>query len=480
MEDKEKVNIFDGIWAFFASVKLAIVLLFLLAVTSIIGTVVPQESPKAIQFLGKVFGDNTAPAVYNIFLKLDFMDMYHSWWFVTLLVLFCVNLTVCSLEKIPRTWKLVKTPVKPMAKNVLETLPVKKEITLKTSLDIARDEFSNAFRASKYDVKEAAEEDGIQLYSEKGGYSRLGVYVVHLSILLIFVGAIIGARFGYDGSLNLPEGGGSDVVYSRSGEPIPLDFKIGCNWYKTDYYKGSDTPQEFSSELVILENGKEVLKKVIEVNNPLTYKGITFYQSSYGIVPDAVGIFVLKVSANGGAEKTMRLQQGESFEIPGLKIKGTIMDFSPALGRDPQSGALTTYSDSLVNPAVSIRFDMEGSDGFTGWILKRYPETGIIKDLGLNIEFLDYWGVEYTGLQVSKDPGVIIIYIASIVMVLGLYVAFFLSHKKLWIRIAPAGKGSVKVNIGGSASKNRLALERQAEHILAGAAAAIEGRLKKI
>ena len=64
-------------------------------------------------------------------------------------------------------------------------------------------------------------------------------------------------------------------------------------------------------------------------------------------------------------------------------------------------------------------------------------------------------------------------------MALGLYAAFFLSHKKLWIRITPVGKGSVKVNIGGSASKNRLALERQAEHILARATAAIEGRLKK-
>jgi len=64
-------------------------------------------------------------------------------------------------------------------------------------------------------------------------------------------------------------------------------------------------------------------------------------------------------------------------------------------------------------------------------------------------------------------------------MTLGLYVAFFLSHKKLWIRIAQAGKGSVKVSIGGSASKNRLALERQAEHILSRATAAIEGRTNK-
>lgn len=475
---EEKVNIFDRIWNFFASVKLAVVIIFILAVTSIIGTVVPQESPKAIQFLGRIFGDNTAPTVYNIFLRLDFMDMYHSWWFVTLLVLFCVNLTVCSLEKIPKTWKLVKMPLKPLAKNVIDTLPVKKEVTLKANLETVKNELLNSFRASKYDVKEAADEDGIQLYSEKGAYSRLGVYVVHVSILIMFAGAIIGARFGFDGSLNLPEGSASDVIYSRSGETIPLGFRIACNWYKTDYYKGVDAPQEFSSELVIIDNGREVLKKVIEVNAPLTYKGITFYQSSYGVVPDAVGTFILKVSTDRGAAETLRLKQGESFEVPGSKVRGTIMGFSPALGRDPQSGDLITYDDKLVNPAVSIRFDVGDSNSFTGWVLQRYPETGIINDAGLRVEFLDYWGVEYTGLQVSKDPGVIIIYLASIVMVLGLYTAFFLSHKKIWIRIAPAGKGSVKVNLGGSASKNKLALERQAEHLLSRAVAAIDGSNK--
>jgi cytochrome c biogenesis protein len=482
LTNKAEKNIFDIIWGFFASLKLAIVLILLLAVTSIIGTIIEQnvEPAKNIQLLARMFGDNAAPTIYNIFVKLDFMDMYHSWWFVALLVLFCINLSVCSLEKLPRTWRLISTPMKPMAENVLKTLPVKRELSLKRGLAVVKDEFLNTLSESKYRVLEATEDNGIQLYSQKGGYTRLGVYVVHLSILLIFLGAIVGARFGYDAFINLPEGRASEVVYSNSGEGIPLGFTIHCNWYNTDYYKGIDTPQEFQSELVIVDGGREVLKKIIEVNNPLTYKGITFYQSSYGMIPDAIGEFRLRVSPDGLNARTLRLHLGESFEIPEDNIKGTIVDFSPALGRDPQTGALTTYSETMVNPAVKIQFEIKGTeeDVFTGWILKRYPDTGVLRG-GQKIEFLDYWGVEYTGLQVSKDPGVPIIYFACIIMALGLYIAFFMSHKKLWVLITTESSGkknNVKVTVGASANKNRLGFEKEIEDILSKALLAIEER----
>jgi cytochrome c biogenesis protein len=310
---------------------------------------------------------------------------------------------------------------------------------------------------------------------------------VHLSILLIFVGTIIGARFGFDGFLNLHEGGESDVVYTNAGERVPLGFTIKCNWYNTDYYTDSDTPQEFRSELVIFDGGREVLKKVIEVNHPLKYKGITFYQASYGMIPDAVGEFILKVTPNGGQGDTIRLQFGESFEIPNTNIRGTIVDFSPALGSDPITGKLITYTETMVNPAVAINFEIGGSgddaakNKFNGWFLKRYPEIGILPG-GHKIEFVDYWGVEYTGLQVSRDPGVGLIYFAFTIMTLGLYVALFMSHKKIWVSLTPDTSGKrdfVRISIGGSANKNRFSFEKEIEKILSRASRAIEERSKK-
>ncbi len=487
MGNKEKISVFDEVWNFFASVKLAIVILIILALTSIIGTIIPQQAKKAIQFLTKIFGDNTAPTVYNLFLKFDFMDMYHSWWFITLLLLFCINLTVCTLERFPKTLRFVKTPLRPLKENVIRALPVRKELKVKSDFKTTKDEILNSLNTSGYRAFEATEGDGVQLYSQKGKYTRFGLYIVHLSILLIFVGTIIGARFGFDGFLNLHEGGESDVVYTNAGERVPLGFTIKCNWYNTDYYTDSDTPQEFRSELVIFDGGREVLKKVIEVNHPLKYKGITFYQASYGMIPDAVGEFILKVTPNGGQGDTIRLQFGESFEIPNANIRGTIVDFSPALGRDPITGKLITYTETMVNPAVAINFEIEGSgddavkNKFNGWILKRYPEIGMLPG-GHKIEFIDYWGVEYTGLQVSRDPGVGLIYFAFTIMTLGLYVALFMSHKKIWVSLTPDTSGKrdfVRISIGGSASKNKFSFEKEIEKILSRASRAIEERSKK-
>ncbi len=526
--EKEKTTIFDKIWNFFASVKLTIFILIALALTSIIGTIVEQQAEPAtnIKLLAKFFGDSTAPTVYNIFVKLGFMNMYHSWWFVSLLVLFSINLIVCSLERFPKIWRFVNTPLKPLDENVVKTLPIKRELSLKTSLNTVREGILNSLTASRYRVLESTEGGVIQLYSQKWRYVRLGLYLVHLCIILIFVGAIIGARFGFNGYINVAEGQGAPFAFLRT-EPLtqveraereqilnvmestqgdsalaaknlgitqdvldgkfrkygikPLGFIIKCNWYNTEYYSQTDMPQEFQSELAVIENGREVMKKVIEVNSPLTYKGVTFYQSSYGMIPNAVGTFIVKTVSKTGAEETLNLKFGQSFIIPGTNTRGTIVNFSPALTRDQNTGELITYSENMVNPAVSIEFDSPGTGRFTGWILKRYPETGILPD-GSQIKFMDYWGVEYTGLQVSKDPGVWLIYIASVVMTLGLYVAFFMSHKKIWIILRPetsGKKGAVRITVGGSASKNRLAFEREIDRILSRASQTIEGGSKK-
>jgi len=479
MEDKEKKDIFESIWSFLASVKLAVAVFIVLALSSIIGTIVEQQAEPArnIALLAKFFGDSAAPTVYNIFAKLGFMDMYRSWWFVSFLILFSINLIVCSIDKLPKTWKLIQLPLKPMAENVIRTLPIKKEIKTKATVAAAKDEFLNILKSSGYTVMESTEEHSVQLYCHKGKYARLGVYVVHLSIILIFIGAIVGARFGFGGYLNLPEGQASDVAFTREGKTIPLGFSVKCNWYDTKYYEEMDTPREFESELVILEDGKEILKKVIEVNSPLTYKGITFYQSSYGMVPNARGYFALTVTPVSGRPNTLWLRFGDRFEIPGTDISGTIVDFSPALARDQNTGQLITYSENMVNPAIGIQFSNAGQGSFKGWIFKRYPQTGIMPG-GHSIRFDDYWGVEFTGLQVSKDPGVGLIYFACIIMAIGLYVAFFISHKKIWVHItheAPGGKGPVRISVGGNTSRNRFTFEKEIDHITSRASQAIEG-----
>jgi len=76
------------------------------------------------------------------------------------------------------------------------------------------------------------------------------------------------------------------------------------------------------------------------------------------------------------------------------------------------------------------------------------------------ISYVDYWGARYTGLQVTKDPGVWIVYTGFILLCVGPVIAFFGSHRKVWVRIQE-GKGQAAVLVVGSSNRNRLAFERE-------------------
>lgn len=467
--EKTNKGIVDKIWDFFASVKLAIVIFAVLSVTSIIGTIIEQnaEPERNIKLLAKFFGSSKAPTAFKIFDSLGFMDMYHSWWFITILLLFATNLIICSIDRLPKILKLVKEPVKPLSEDHFKGFGIKREIVLKGKPEKVKVTIESAIKKTLgLNPSEIREEKGYQLFSEKGNFTRLGVYITHFSILIILIGAIIGIFFGFKGFLNLPEGEVSDVAFTRNGQEISLGFHIRCDDFNVDFYGNSDMPKEYSSILTVIDNGQEVMKKRIEVNDPLKYKGITFYQSSYGIVPGSGerSFFILRITPSGGKTEEVRLRFGETFKIPNTEMTGKIEDFSPAIAFDQTTGRPFTYAEQMSNPAVYISFSEKGKPKYSGWILKRHPGTWNLPE-GHIVEFVDLWGIQYTGLQVRRDPGVWVVYLGCIVMAIGLYIAFFMSHKRLWVRLIEENN-STKVIIGATANKNRQAYERRIEKML--------------
>lgn len=461
--DEKNKSIVDKIWDVFSSVKLAVVVFSVISITSIVGTVIEQQAQpeRNIKLLAKFVGEDFAPAAYRILDTLGFTDMFRSWWFMALLFIFIANLIVCSIERLPKIWKVVKEPIKPLTPERLKTMSIKREIVLKEKADKASEHAGTVLK--KHGLAAAVRQEGgaFQLYAEKGRYSRLGVYVTHLSILLILGGALIGMLFGFNASLNLPEGSASAIAYKRNEAQIPLGFEVRCDNFNVSFYGNTDTPKAFKSWLTILEGGKEVMKKVIDVNSPLHYKGITFYQSSYGYSPSRDSIFKFAVTSNNGEKQDVNIKFGESFSIPGTAVTGRVVDFSPALGVD-ESGKLYTYVEMMNNPAAFVEFWENGKMKYRQWILARVPQTWKVAD-GI-VEFEHLWGAQYTGLQVRKDPGVWVVYLGCLVMALGLYATFFMGHERVWMWLKDE-KGGAKVLIAASANKNKLSLEQKIERI---------------
>ncbi|QWV96832.1 cytochrome c biogenesis protein ResB [Geomonas nitrogeniifigens] len=440
MTTTNKRGFAQEVWDFFCSLKLSIFLLIGLALVSIIGTVI-QQGPQR-EYLATL--SETKIRLYS---ALGFFDMYHSWWFILLLYLLTLNLICCSIKRLPRVWKVVSEPVLVMDDGFEKSLVNVKDLKLKGSKEELKSRME-AFLRAEFAAPVITEKDGeYHLFAQKSPWCRLGVYVVHLSIIVIFVGALIGSFFGYKAYTNIPEGGAISQVQTQSGKMIPLGFDVRCEKFSVSFYD-TGAPKEFRSVLTVLENGQPVpgfQNRPIIVNDPLTYKGITFYQSSYG-QSDEGSLYHLTVrDRKGGAPVKLNARQGERVALPGgafLSVMEATMDVRPFMRGFDGPGAQVEFTPAGGNPQPFVIL----SDKYESFNAQHGGDLLITFD-GMDQKF-------YTGLQVAHDPGVWVVWFGCFLMVLGICMAFFMSHKRVWARVTDSG-----VTLGGSASKNPAGFE---------------------
>ncbi|WP_298267827.1 cytochrome c biogenesis protein ResB [Geobacter sp.] len=435
----------QALWDFFCSLKLAIFLLILLAATSIIGTIIPQGQlrPEYLQTISE-----TKLKLYS---TLGFFDMYHSWWFMLLLYLFTVNIVACSIKRLPRVWKIISEPTLIMTDSFEKSLSVTHDLRLEGDTVTLRDRMV-AFLKAEFAAPVVTEHDGeFHLFAQKAPYSRLGVYVVHLSIVVIFIGALIGSFLGFKGYVNITEGGSVSSVQTFSGQRIDLGFTVKCDDFKVSFYD-TGAPKEFKSLLTVMDNGRVVIdKRPVIVNDPLTYKGITFYQSSYG-QDEAGGIFYFTVrDRKGGTPVKVSAGYGEKKLLP----DGSTMQVLEA------TQEVSQFVPQFSGPAARIEVTPKGGEPVSFIVFKNFPAFDEQRGGALVFTYDGSDEKMYTGLQVAKDPGVWVVWTGCFMMVAGCCMAFFMSHKRIWVRVR---KGHV--TIGGGASKNPAGFQLMFDEIV--------------
>jgi cytochrome c biogenesis protein len=200
------------------------------------------------------------------------------------------------------------------------------------------------------------------------------------------------------------------------------------------------------------------------VNGPLTYHGVTFYQSSYGTIPEARGKILLNVRQKNSPVsmgEVVAIDPGASAYVASIDRTIKVVGFSPYGVRDPASGQVMFYrsqNDEYINPTVEIEVYNGKTPVFKTTVMKTDPAQPPLPE-GYAISYSGYWGTRYTGLQVTKDPGVWVVYTGFILLCIGPLIAFFGSHRKLWIRIQDR-QGHVVVMVAGTANRNRMGFER--------------------
>ena len=437
----------------FRSLKLTISLFILLAILSIIGTLITQNATRTeyIQRYGI--------RLYEVLNFFNLFDMYHSWWFSAILLLLVINLIACSVHRFPGVWSQISRGIGStgLEDSMLKTLPyVEKVQMMSKAANKAAEEIQSLLKKRFGNPMRIETESAITLFSEKGKFSRLGVYITHLSLLIILIGGLTGSLYGFKGHVEILEGEAVNQIFLKTRDEEvskPIDFSVRCDDFNITYYdfpgRKEKHVKEYTSALTILEDGKEVLRKTIQVNHPLHYKGLAFYQSSYGSLND----ITLGVQRKDAKEKVLlKGLEGETIPIPNSTAVVRLLKYAPQVHNFGEGVQLVLFKPNQEPRAF--------------WVLKDFPKFDPQNNNDFILTFEGVTSKEYTGLQVAKDPGVWIVWIGSGLMIFGLIVSFFFSHQRVWIRIPKSS--DKEIILAGSANKNRVGFEKTFGHLIEG------------
>lgn len=499
-----RLSSIDRLFAFLSSLKLAIALIILLAATATIGTLVVQAPLAEPGQIERTY----APATIKLFALLGFFDVYHSWWFVALLTLLGLNLIFCSIDLWPGARRYFTHPKRDATEAYLQAQPFKERIELDVAGPEAESTLVSVLR--RHGLRPALSEfrDRRVYFAEKHRWWRLSVFIIHSSLLVIFAGGIIGARLGYEGIVRLTEGEKTDRFMLREVQnlrPIPLGFQLECRSasfvFRDDLQNFVPDPlnaqhvqepglvKAWYSDLVVYDQGRQALARRIEVNKPLVYGGLKFYQASFGITAEVEKITVgyRKKGVENTAVGTIDVPAGQTVKVPGTDMSLRIAQFIPDFVMTDQGPASRTrrYWDAdYSNPGALLEVIKDDGARVLNWIFLRADLRDIHKPAEIDY-ILSLQGIEpryYTGLQVAHDPGVPIVYTGFVMFAISLLLRFNFSHNRYWLLIAPADAG-VKVILAGHPARNRGAFEKGFNKLaeeLRRQAAALEAEISRV
>lgn len=451
---KKEQSISDQIWQFFCSVQLAVYTLVLLAATSVIGTVILQNGTPQ-QYL-REYG----PQLYNIIKVFDFDDMYHAWWFLALIMILCINIVVCSIERLSNTWKIIFPKKVSFSKDRFRKLKNIESFSMASDRKTLADRFGKVMGKRFSTILTEETENTSIIYAEKNRWTRFGVYIVHVSILFLLIGALLGAMFGFKAHLNLDEGKSSTVAFrSKTNAPIPLGFEIRCDDFDVQFYD-TGSPKEFKSILTVLKGGKEIFTEEIRVNHPLRYKGINIFQASYGTVPsDQVVLDIVRLSDNTVITKEMKV--GDAMDLPDGQGRFLLEGFSNH----------SDFRNQDLGPAFIGKVIPVDGEAFNIQLPLRFSKFDRMRKGTFAFVINKTVEKHFTGLQITRDPGVWYVYVGFILMILGCWITFFMSHQSFMIEIQSSEKGESMVSLSGTSNRNSQGIKLKINkliHILKG------------
>lgn len=387
---------------YLGNLTFSIVLLLIISLISILGTIIEQDhtleyyQEKYPVHTGNIFALN-----WKVIEQLQLNQIYNSWLFLALLLIFSLSLIICTFS------------------TQLPSLKNARQWKFKTSISSNKQLYSqkyNLFRSfstigcymnqSEYYIFYQKH----YLYGYKGLQGKLAPIFVHLSILLLLFGSVTSLLTSFSIQEMVPSGemfNFQNIINSGTLSSIPDNISGRVNNFEINYYPNGSIKQFYSSITLRDNIDQQVKKQSISVNDPLYFKGLTIYQTDWQI-----------------SGMRVEINDQESIQIPVRKLenKNQIYWFATL-----QYNKMNSYSFIISSIDGNIAcYNREGQ--FLHFLQVKQRNT------------VDYVPIKITdiltstGLQIKQDSGVRIIYLSFLLLMLSI-VTSYISYSQVWLTI---------------------------------------------
>jgi len=385
-----------------ADLRFAIIILLVIAFSSILGTLIEQDQSIEIYKLNYPL---TNPAFgflsWDLILKYGFDHVYKTWWFIFLIFLFGTSLLICTfLQQFP-SLKIARR---------CQFLKTKQQFNkLKISQTISSAKLNGLLLKLKNNHYSIFHQKNI-IYCYKGLIGRIAPIIVHFSMILILIGSVIGAVGGFKAQEIVPKTETfyiQNILVNGKLTKIPkISTRINDFWIT---YSKQRTINQFYSNLSILNsNGKEIRQKTVFVNFPARFQNITFYQTDWNLIG-------LRIK-----DKNSLITQYLLINISNNKDK-IWLSWIP--------------SDQTLNKGFTVLTNsLEGYCSVYNTLGQFVGNLELNETLKTNssLTLLDI--LSSTGIQIKSDPGIPIIYFGFGCLMFSTLVSY-ITYSQIWIII---------------------------------------------
>lgn len=445
-------SIIDKIWSFFSSVKVGVWLIVAALVASIFGTIFPQEQfipQDAVSRDPAIFYEDRYGIWGLMYYQLGFHHMYSSYWFITLIALIGISLVICSLDRFVPLFRALRNQKPKKHKKFLSRQRLYSESINADDSDI--DKLVKGLKNSRYKI---TEEDG-QILAEKGRFSRWGLYVNHIGLIIILIAAILRTTpiMFTEEYMWVREGeqrvipGTNNQYYIENKDFILETHDQDDERFQEAFLKEEEIASNFQTDIVVYEAknadvvGAEpelepILEHSIQMNNPAKFDKYTLYQQGYQLNEFENMSFHIHEADDSEEESlgdfTIDLTNPDSvYELDsGFRVELT--NYYPDYIMT-ENGNPASETDFPRNPAFVVTVYPPGSEegevSFLG-VGRNIDATGEnqYKVAIDDVEFRDV-----SGIAVSSDRTLPYFFVGAMIFMIGVIQGMYWQHRRVWI-----------------------------------------------